>query len=109
MITDFEAGMRKAIREYFPNIILRGCWYHYCAAVRKKCIKLGLHYVLKTNAYAKMILKQVMSLPLLPFECFDEGLAHIKRVVSQCGLSKTFARFFIYFVFWIEEVYNYGM
>lgn len=96
--------MRKAIKECYPKTVLRGCWYHYCAAIRKKCIKLGLHFVLKTNAYAKMILQQVMSLPLLPSECFDEGLAHIKRAVIQCSLSKTFAKFFKYFVFWIQEV-----
>lgn len=68
IMTDFEAGLRSALRTCYPKAILRGCWYHYCAAVRKKMFKIGLHRELETNADARMLKQLVMSLPLLPSE-----------------------------------------
>lgn len=39
IMTDWETGLRCAIRTCFPNSTLKGCWYHYCAALRKKVDK----------------------------------------------------------------------
>lgn len=43
-ITDFEPSMRKAINTVYPGIALRGCWFHYCRAIKKMAIKLGQCY-----------------------------------------------------------------
>lgn len=33
-MTDFEKGLRKAIREVFPNATLNGCYFHYTQVLR---------------------------------------------------------------------------
>lgn len=104
-ITDFESSMRKAINLCYPNIILRGCWYHYCCALRRKFLKLGLHSLLKNDENARSLKQQLMSLPLLPIGNFDNGYQHIKRSANDHGLSNWFKDVFIYFEgFWITEV-----
>lgn len=105
IITDFEAGLRLAINNYFPRVILRGCWYHYCARLRQRFAILGLKSLLKSNANAGLIKKEFMSLPLLPAEKFTEGFEHIKRITKDFGLSEQFKSFFEYFTYWIHEVF----
>lgn len=97
IMTDWETGLRCALRNYFSGVTLKGCWFHYCSALRKNMIKLGLFRELKKNANARMIKKMLMSLPLLPTEMFKQGYSHIKKITRNCGLSKKFKRFFTYF------------
>lgn len=105
IMTDWETGMRCAIRTCFPNCALKGCWYHYCAALRKKMLKLGLHSDLKLNANARLIKQMMMSLPLLPSEKFAEGYEHIQTLTKEHDLWNTFKHFFTYFnSYWIAQV-----
>lgn len=76
-ITDFECGMRSAINKCYPNAVLRGCWFHYCQSIRKNMLRFGLYSLLKTNYRARFIKKAIMSLPLLPADKFQEGLAYL--------------------------------
>lgn len=105
IMTDWEAGMRCAIRRTFPDCALKGCWYHYCAAIRKKLISLGLRHELKKNAKARITKQMIMSLPLLPNEKFDEGYAYIKSLTKEHKLWKKFENFFAYYdSYWICQV-----
>lgn len=105
IITDFEQAMRKALHERYPDTVLRGCWYHYCAALRKNHLKLGLNKLLKENSNAKQIKKMLMSLPLLPPENFKEGYEHIKYLAKDWNLSKAFDKVFKYFEsYWFMQV-----
>lgn len=104
-ITDFEVGMRNAIQECFPGIRLRGCWYHFCAALRKKLLKLGLHALLKQNGFARHVKKMMMCLPLLPAENFVEGYDYIKKKAGDWKISDQFEQMFAYFEqYWFAMV-----
>lgn len=104
-VTDFELGMRAAINKCYPTVPLRGCWYHYCAALRKKLLKLGLHDLLKSNALARIIKIELMSLPLLPAEYFKEGYEYIKTSAKTWKLSASFKEMFAYFEnYWFAQV-----
>lgn len=106
LITDFESGLRHAIRKRFPTARLRGCWYHYCAALRKRLVRLGLQKLFKSNQQAKAIKKQLMCLPLLPAENFKEGYECIKQKANVWGLSDRFKTFFTFFEdYWFAQVY----
>lgn len=104
LMTDWELGMRKALKICYPGSILRGCWFHFCSSLRKKFLNLGLYSILKSCNNAKMIAQQFMSLPLLPKENFEEGLKHIKNVIQQFQLTSTFRTFLTYFNFWVNQV-----
>lgn len=104
-ITDFEQSMRNAIKKVYPNTVLRGCWYHFCAALRKKHLKLGMFKLLKENDLAKQLKKMLMSLPLLPEENFNEGYKHIKSCAENWALTKDFEQIFKYFEqYWFRQV-----
>lgn len=106
LMTDWEQGMRKALKICYPNCILRGCWFHYCSSLRKKCIKLGLDGLLKADEYTKKISHLFMSLPLLPKHNFQQGLNYIKRLIPGYQLTAAFRNFLSYFNFWVRQVRN---
>lgn len=105
IITDFEQAMRKALNEQYPDTVLWGSWYHYCAALRKKHLKLGMNKLLKESDTAKKIKKMLMSLPLLPPENFKEGYEHIKHSAKNWNLAEAFDNVFKYFQsYWFLQV-----
>lgn len=107
IITDFEAALRNAIIKCYPDIRLRGCWYHICAALRKKLMKIGLHKLLKFDQYAHFIKKALMCLPLLPAENFEEGYTYIKDCAVRFKLSGKFKEMFAYYEsYWFNQVHS---
>lgn len=78
-MTDFEAGLRKAILICYPTIPLHGCWYHYCSAVRRKALHLGLFSLLRDDLSARAIYKKLLNLPLLPSDHIVPGFEIIKK------------------------------
>lgn len=105
MMTDFEAGMRNSIKTVYPKTRLRGCWFHFCSALRKKSLRLGLRPLINSNRHAKLVFKELLSLPLLPAVNFVQGYMHIKKIAQSYGLLKYFRHFFVYFEsFWLVEV-----
>lgn len=104
-MSDFEAGLRKAIANVYPNAKIRGCWFHYCKALRQKGHSLVVQTTRSQNAIAKMIMKEFMSLPLLPPGKFVEGFSQILTSIQENGLSKEFKKFVKYFNnFWMKQV-----
>lgn len=108
-MADFESGIRKAIRDFYPNVALHGCWYHYCAAIRRKILKLGLYDLIKCDTNARSIYKKFLSLPLLPSNKIIEGLELIVQETRNVRLQKEFSPFLRYFKsFWLKLVcYHY--
>lgn len=105
MMTDFEAGMRNSIRTVYPKSKLRGCWFHYCSALRKKTKKFRLRPIINSNPYARFLFKELMSLPLLPAVNIVQGYKHIKRLAQSYQMFENFRGYFRYFEsFWLVEV-----
>ena len=42
IMSDFEIGLRNAIKNNFESCLLDGCYFHYCKAIWKKIKKLNL-------------------------------------------------------------------
>lgn len=104
-MTDFEAGLRKALVNVYPNARIRGCWFHYCDALRKKSRALGMYRLIRQCSNAKMIMKMLKSLPLLPSHNFQEGYDQIKSLSHELELLGNFKQFFLYFEsYWIAQV-----
>lgn len=104
-MTDFEAGMRKSLKYIYPDTILRGCWFHYCNALQSKGRQLGLGPLLSSCSEAKVILKEIMSLPLLPAENLLQGYHYIQKLTEEYDIYRSFETFFSYFEsFWLIEV-----
>lgn len=104
-MTDFESGMRAAIKKCYPEAKLHGCWYHFCAALRRRLCSLQLLRVIANSEQARRIYRKMLSLPLLPEEHIESGYLLIKEEARQNKLHRLFKVFFDYFErFWLNLV-----
>lgn len=104
-MADFEAGLRKALNSYYPNSNLFGCWYHYCAAVRRRLMTLAMYRVINDDPEGILIYRMLLSLPLLPRDHILDGFEFVKDEARKHRLFKEFKEFFKYFnYFWINLV-----
>lgn len=104
-MTDYEDGLRLAIRQQWPNVRIRGCWFHLKRAVNKKCVYFGLKKCLQNNANARTLKSMLVNVPLLPENRIQEGYASIKQYALDKKLAKRFAKVFAYFEsYWMKQV-----
>lgn len=75
IMADYEAATRKAIRKYFPEARLAGCFFHYCQAIRKNAKRFGLS---KDKKFSKMV-KETSALALLPQNYVALGFHYIQK------------------------------
>lgn len=82
--------------------------FHYCQAVRRKCLKSTKHFFRKLNEYGGAdVYKMFHALPLLPQNKIDDGLAFIKSKVVHPKLRKLLYPIFKYFDgWWMRSVNN---
>lgn len=110
IITDFELGLRKAIKSVWINANLRGCWFHFCSAIRKKAIILGMHSILyskNANADAVLLKNMLMNIPLLPPESIEEGYTIVKSKILESLFADKFKELLAYFEgYWCEQVFR---
>lgn len=105
-MTDFEKSMRNAIRNVYRKAKLHGCWFHYDRAIQRYCRnRPKLRRVLRSNVNARIILKQLLSLPLLPSDKFSEGYDAIRTKARKLRVFYPLIALFWYFNnFWIKQV-----
>lgn len=105
VITDFEGGLRKAISIVYPNCLIRGCWFHYSQAIRKKVRSCNLLKTIKSDSEANRVYHMIMCLPLLPSENFLDGFNFIKNRATEQGLLEPFQGVFAYYQsYWFDQV-----
>lgn len=104
-ITDFELGMRKAINDFYPNARLRGCWFHYCRAIKRKATSLGLFIFIRDDKKANRIYYKMLMLPLLPSQQFMEAYNIVKQEANRDGVFGKFKSLFGYYdSYWLVQV-----
>lgn len=105
MMTDYEEGLRLAIKNCWPNTRIRGCLWHYERAIDKKCKSLGMTKFFKKNKHAKKVKAMLSHLPLLPENLLIEGYQSIKKFARNNRVDRRFARVFSYFEsYWLKKV-----
>lgn len=104
-ITDFEHGMRAAINVCYPNAVFHGYWYHFKAAVRRRCLQEGLYSMMAENPFGRRIYRMLLNLPLLPSESIEAGYNIIVDMARDKNLFKRFEHIFLYFQgYWLRLV-----
>lgn len=104
-MTDYEDGMRLAIRKRWPNAQIHGCWFHFKRAINRKCRSFGMKRILDKNGNATQVKDMLLNIPLLPSAQTHEGYANIKAFAKEKGLERCFAGLFVYFErYWLKQV-----
>ncbi|KAF6215930.1 hypothetical protein GE061_000267 [Apolygus lucorum] len=105
IMTDFESGLRSALRNKFPHAVLKGCWFHYAQAIIRKVRSSGFSNLLSENVGFKKCTQIMIALPLLPIEDIGAGLNYAKTYLEENGHEEP-ARILIPYIQkeWIQKV-----
>ena len=63
--SDFEASFIEAVHEVFPEVVVKGCSFHYRQAVMRHLQQGGLKLSYITDPNIKTWVRRIMSLSLL--------------------------------------------
>ncbi|XP_066585189.1 uncharacterized protein [Prorops nasuta] len=112
-MTDFELGLRNAIKVVYSNCKLKSCFFHYVHDVRKYANKLRLFRALEIQKIEIRIkgiflLRKMQNLPLLPASSIEIGYAIIKENLNankELLAIPQFRKLFVYINnFWLKKI-----
>lgn len=106
-ITDYEKGLRKAIKTEFPDSKLYGCWFHFCQAVRRRITTKHKQVArfIRQNKEASLEYHKLLTLPLLPATHILDSFQIIKRDIEDFDHHFEFAAFLEYYESqWLQKV-----
>lgn len=85
VMADYEAALRNAVRRIYPNVVLRGCWFHFAKAVylRARASQLVGHDAAVPNAVQAV--QMAMALPLLPQALYERGVDQVEGTLGMAG------------------------
>lgn len=65
-MTDFERGMRNALKKVWPAVDQFTCWFHYCQPIKRHSAQIPeFMQIVRGEAGALKIYYDIMCLPLL--------------------------------------------
>lgn len=77
VMSDYEDAIRLAVKTFWPEADLRGCWFHYAQRVLRKAKLLKI-----AGARFSHAIQIAMSLPLLPEEYIEAGIQYVASLLS---------------------------
>uniref|UniRef100_T1IVY7 GBD/FH3 domain-containing protein n=1 Tax=Strigamia maritima TaxID=126957 RepID=T1IVY7_STRMM len=108
-MSDFEAAVYKSLELAFPTCSIVHCVFHYCDAIRRKAMKLGMQPFYANDEYTWAVIHLVMALAYLPsnkveiglelIECYWNAAAHDDRLAELMVLFMNYYR-----SYWLAEV-----
>lgn len=85
-MTDYERGLKNALKKIFPNAKLISCWFYYAQAVHRRASKIkGFFKLLRSNETAKNLFHKFICLPLMRADCIKAAFALLKQESLKYG------------------------
>lgn len=99
LMTDFENGMRSALKTVYPSAELSGCWFHMLQAIRRKCKTFKNFYknLKMSSSKVTALYKKILLLPLLPAAKIVEAYYLLKIEADVNMVCDLFEPLFKYF------------
>ena len=101
IMADFEIALWQAIRtlkstNYLPDIIMKGCFFHFCQATFRKVMNYNLKkdYFNEKDSGTRIYIKWLMSLPLLPVPQMVEAFSSLENNNLNYKIQKTNVDFY---------------
>ncbi|CAF3260105.1 unnamed protein product [Rotaria socialis] len=73
ILSDFESGTIKTIKEVFPNAVHRGCLFHFGQCVWRHIQDNGLSKKYQEDEYFRLNVRKLLSLPFVPTDNVAEA------------------------------------
>ncbi|XP_062572688.1 uncharacterized protein LOC134234630 [Saccostrea cucullata] len=71
-LADFETAVHNSIREVFPGVTTKGCFFHFTQAIWRKAQHSGLQIPYKEDDNVKTLVRRAAVLPLVPLDCIED-------------------------------------
>ncbi|XP_065318870.1 uncharacterized protein LOC135926865 [Gordionus sp. m RMFG-2023] len=91
--TDYEAAAISALRFVFPNMSIKGCFFHYSQALWRKCQALGLVSGYLHNTTIHQVVRRMTTLPFCKEEHISEVRASCHALSAEYPLLKNFMEY----------------
>lgn len=103
-MSDFEFGLRRALRIVYRGVKTHGCWFHLKQAVQRHARGIpGFLALLRADPIKYRIMKKFTALPLLPANKIGECVLELAAKAKAADVQ--FEPFIRYFKQqWIEKV-----
>ena len=66
IICDFELGFKNAVETDFPQVRIRGCYFHFTKALLKRIKEIGLFNNYRNDPLLNAFLRKIMAVGFLP-------------------------------------------
>lgn len=96
--TDYEQALRLAIQKVYINVPIKGCWFHFSQAVRRRCSKIPNFFTtLWSNRTAKILYHKFLAIPLLRADMIIPAFEELRSEAESPEFGNTFKNFLCYF------------
>lgn len=93
--TDFEQGLRSGLQKIYPDAELRGCWFHYIQALRRKASKTkNFMSGIRKDKQSHKIFNKFFVLPLLRPAFMENAFGALSREASEFPYFMGFVNYF---------------
>jgi hypothetical protein len=76
-LTDFEQSTFAAVRNTFPDIVHKGCYFHFTKAIWTQVQKKGLAGDYNTNIALNELVRSLKVMPMVPKESIADAMLSI--------------------------------
>ena len=77
-LVDFETAASNALKYHFPDVEIKGSWYHFRQAIMKRVTRLGSRQPYHQTEYAE--LNRLGALAFIPVDLLDDAMQIIERL-----------------------------
>ena len=95
-MTDYEDALANSLRSVFGHQVqLSGCLFHYTQALIRKFRQMGLSREIRNAETTQLVLRCLISLPLLPTAEIQSGFQDIQVEMDNNFMYMSVGKFFI--------------
>ncbi|CAF1028038.1 unnamed protein product, partial [Brachionus calyciflorus] len=80
VLSDFEMSLLISINTVFKDVEIKGCWFHYCQAIKRNLFAVGLKKRFVKDWSFRFWIRRILVLPLIQVEYLEHAF---KIIIEQ--------------------------